>query len=470
MSLTPVQQKAYDSVQSQLHEGFLGDVNEDNLNSVKDTLKGLNAADADAVIDEMAKNGQLQRLADESNDSEFLGMGQDGYSPDQMRDLFNDLAGKLDGDSLAKVHNAWAQAEDGDTEFDRVTMLADSIASHGSPQAKLDYINAIKANSTDGKGLTHAPLGGDVNTRMVDGEAAAIGKVLGSMRGANAEAAFRALSPDQLKAVLKTGIDETDTYAPATIASTFDTKGYENVMKAAASMGDADLKAHIINAGAESLRTVRDADDYPALSLNDDALKGMTKAIAGVIDSDTTGVVRELAYNSDTRDGSAMATYAQEMIETGQTEKLADQMAKLQFGNGMNENALTRLDEVTTLPNGQQRRENAGALGYFVGSVYAGAKAHSGDVQKQQEVVKGFLGFLVDKIPVKGPIGPKDGMLGQDLIGQAVKAAINDPGMAPAQRLELAALPQQNGEVAVGDDINSAFEDTLSTVQRLANP
>lgn len=54
-SLIPVQQNAYDSISSRLHESFLNDVNEDDLNSVRETLGGLGAVDADAVIDEMAR-------------------------------------------------------------------------------------------------------------------------------------------------------------------------------------------------------------------------------------------------------------------------------------------------------------------------------------------------------------------------------------------------------------------------------
>ncbi len=471
MSLTSVQQTAYDSIQSRLHESFLGDVNEGDLNSVRETLKNLSATDADAVIDEMARTGQLQRLADESNDGEFLGAGQDGFSTDERRALFADLAGKLDGDSLAKVHSAFAEAEGGETEVEYLGELADAIATHGSTDAKLDYIDAIKDKTTDGKGITHTYFGGGSASHNVDGDAAAVGKVLSSLRGANAEAGFEALSADQLKAVLKTGVDETVTYSGASVTSSYNVEGYKNIMAAAASTGDPDLKAQIVNAGAESLRTVRDADDFPAISLNDDALKTMSGALAGVIDSDTTGVVRELAYNGDTRDGSALAAYSQVMIETGQTEKLADQMVKLQFGNDKNENALDRLDQVTTLSNGQQRRENAGALGYFVGSVYAGAQAHSDDVKEQQEIVSGFLDFAAGKIPIGGGLSASDAALGQDLITKAVESAIDNPGLEPAQRLELAALPlDANGELAVGDDINSAFEDTLSTVQRLAKP
>lgn len=469
MTLTPVQQTAYDSVHSRLQEGFFGDVNEADLNSVKSTLQNLSAKDADAVVDAMAKSGDLQRLADESDDSEFLGAGQDGFSASERRDLFADLAKKLDGDSLGKVHDAFAKAEKGNTEISRLSELASAIASHGSTQAKLDYIDAIADGAGTGS-IDSAGIGGS-SSRSVDGEAVAIGTVLSSLRGANAEKAIESLSDAQLGAVLKSGIDETVNFTGSSVTSSFDPKLYNSIMSATATVRDPEVQARVFAAGAEPLRTVRDADDFPAISLNDGDLKSMSGSLAKLLDSNTTGIMKELTYDSATRNGSAMATYSQVMIETKQTDRLAEQMVDLQFGNNHNQNAVNRLDAVTTLSNGQQRRENAGALGYFVGSVYAGAQAHSGDVKKQQEVVSGFLNFVAGKIPIGGGLSATDATLGQDLIKQAVEAAIKDPGLDPAQRIEAAALPiGKDGELAVGDPIFSAFEDTLSTVQRLAKP
>lgn len=469
MTLTPVQQSAYNDISSRLSDGVFTGVNEDDLNAIRDILGDLGATDTDAVIDAMADSGKLQKLADELNQGEFLGAGQDGLSTDERRDLLADLAGKLDGDSLARVSNAFAAAETGHTDFDRVTELADAVATHASSSVKLDYIAAL-AGGTDGEGINDTYFGGGSSRREVDSEAGAIGTVLGSLRGSYAEQAFRSLTPEQLSAVLRTGIDETVHFSGASVSSSFDPARYEGVMRAAATMSDPDLKAQIFDAGADALRTVRDADDFPAISLNDDDLASMTQSLTALIDSDTTGVVRELTYNSATQDGSALATYAQVMIETGQTEKLAEQMAKLQFGNSMSENAVDRLDTVTTR-DGQQFRENAGALGYFVGAVYAGAKAHSGDVKEQQEVVTGFLNFLVGKIPAQGGVSASDAMLGQDFIKKAVESAINDPGADPAQRLERAALPQNaGGELAVGDAITSAFDTTINRVIRSAQP
>jgi hypothetical protein len=471
MSLSTVQQSAYNDIQARLHEGFFHDVNEADLNAVRSRLSGLNATDTDAVIDAMADHGLLDRLAAESNDGEFAGLGQDGFSVDERQSLFADLAQKLDGDSLATVSNAFAKAETGEDDFRVVTEFADAVATHASSPAKVDYIEAL-ADETGGKGIDSGVL--TRTSHKVDSEAGAIATVLGSLRGSYAEQGFGALEPSQLQAVLATGIDQRTTISSlggaTSISTSFDSARFEGVMRAAASMGDADLKAQVFAAGAEPLRTVRDAQTILTPSFGDDeAMQGMASAMGAMLDSDTTGVMRELSVNTATMDGSALATYAQVMIASGQTEKLADHMARLQFGNGLNENAVDRLD--IAVPRGaQQARENAGALGYFVGAVYKGAEAHSADVKEQQEIVTNLLGFVADKIPVGGGLSASDLTLGQDLIGAAVEAAIADPGAEPAQRLESAALPQRDGELAVGDGVTSAFTTTVTRVERLAEP
>ena len=44
---------------------------------------------------------------------------------------------------------------------------------------------------------------------------------------------------------------------------------------------------------------------------------------------------------------------------------------------------------------GQERSENAGALGYFAGAVYAGAVGNSRNVAEQREMVNNVLGSVL---------------------------------------------------------------------------
>jgi len=168
------------------------------------------------------------------------------------------------------------------------------------------------------------------------------------------------------------------------------------------------------------------------------------------------------------------------MLESGQQDKLGEQMAKLQLGNGLNENAVARLDQSITVPgsNGQTRRENAGALGYFVGSVYSAAASISKDVKQQQEEVTAVLKSvltIVDKAKVGGPAAAAVGTtasVAKEWVQFAVRGAIQDPGSSAATQLEHGALPinSATGELGVGDNVTNAFNTSLDRVQRLAKP
>lgn len=470
MTLTPVQQSAYNDISAKLDAGgVFNTVSHAEVNDVAARLRGLSSVDADAVIDEMARSGQLDRLAEETVDGAWFGNG--GMSGGERRDLFNDLAGKLDGASLASVSRAFAGATEGEDDFNVVTELAGSVASHSTAQTKVDYVGALAAE-TDGQGIDGSGFGGSWS-REVDSEAGAIGTVLGSMSGTYAERAFATMSTDQVRAVLSTGIDQRVNYSGSSVSIGYDVARYEGVMNAAASISNPDMKARIFDAGTDALRTVRDDSGFNVFAYRrDETLQAMTASMGRLIDSDTTGVVRELTYNTETQDGSDLAAYAQVMIATGQEARLGEQMARLQFGNDMQGNPLTRLDE-TVQVNGQERRENAGALGYFTGAVYAGAAAHSDDITQQQETITNVLNSVLTVIDKTSPRGVATAAaLGKVWMASAVEAAIANPGTDPAARLERAALPQDpaTGELGVGDGVTDAFNTALSRVQRTAAP
>ena len=474
MTLTPVQQSAYSNIQTRLDEGTFSDVNEADLTAVRETLKGLSATDTDAVIDAMQGSGLLGRLAEESNDSEFLGMGQDGFDAGERKRLFDDLAGKLDGSSLAAVSTAFAGAETGEDDLDVVTDLAASVGQRATSQAKLDYIGAL-ADSTDGSGISvrlNTSYGSATLTRHVDSEAAAIGTVLSTMSGPYAEAAFGRLSDTALANVLRTGVDENSSNAGTGGGSTFDSARFEGVLRAASTVGNSEagiaLKARVFDAAGERLGAVDDAGKGLGFyAENEDALTGMTASMTELLNTDTGGIMRQLTFDGSTAGGTAMTHYAESMIRTGQTEALADIVVDLQFGNGHNQNPVTHLDQVFRTSGGEELRENAGALGYFLGSVYAGAADRTSDVKAQQEEITGLLNFVAGKIPVAGGFSAGDGALGQDAIKKAVEMAIKDVGAAPAQRLELAAMPRDpNGRQIAGDDITTVFRTQLEAVRR----
>lgn len=474
MTLTATQQSAYNDIHAKLDtSGWFNTVTHGEVNDVAARLKGLTSADADAVIDESQRTGELDRFASEAVDGSWFGNG--GYTDGERRDLFTDLAGKLDGNSLASVSNAFAKASGGEDGYSRVGELADAVSTHAAASTKVDYVKAL-AGQTDGKGLSGASFGGSWS-REVDAEASAIGKVIGSMRGSQAQAAFSALSQDQLRAVVSTGIDQSNQYSQSGVITSFDPKGFQSVMNSAASISNPDLKAQIFDAGADALRTVRDTQAVGLAQNSPDrnaTLSAVTDSMTKLLDSDTAGITRELTYNTMTQDGSDLAAYAQVMIADHKEAKLGEQMAKLQFGNDLKGDPIGRLNQTTTV-NGQERRENAGTLGYFTGAVYAGAAANSKDVKAQQEAVTAVLKSVltvVDKAGVGGKAVGTAASVGKEWVQFAVRGAINDPGTTPAQKLERAALPQdpKTQELGVGDPVADAFNTTLSRVQRTAEP
>ncbi|MBO9623407.1 MAG: hypothetical protein J7500_11920 [Sphingomonas sp.] len=482
--VSPVQQAAVDYIKGKLDSsGWFNTTSHGEMNDIRSKLQGLSASDADAVIDELQRQGQLDKFASEAVDGDWFGNG--GYSADERRDLFTDLAQKLDGQSLAAVSDAFARTDDGTDGFNRVGELADAVATHASSYDKVQYVEAMKAKVTGGKDWIESHVF-STESHKADPEAAAVGKVLTSLKGsAYAGDAFKTLSPDQLRAVMSASIDETMTSGMGSPSVSWNAEKFTGLMDAAASISDPDIKARIFDAGADTLRGVRETSGFmgqPVISGKDETMKTIADSLTKILDSDTTGVVRELAYNSETLDGSDLATYSRALMEGGEEKKLGEIMAKLQLGNGLNENPAARLDQVSQVKvaNGgsQDRRENAGALGYFVGATYAGAQSWSTDVKKQQELMTSVLDStltLVDKAKIGGPAATAVGTtasVAKEWTHYAIRWALEDHGLAPAQRLERAALPvdPSTQELAVGDDIRNAFNTTLSTVQRTAQP
>jgi hypothetical protein len=209
----------------------------------------------------------------------------------------------------------------------------------------------------------------------------------------------------------------------------------------------------------------------------DKALASMTAGLTKIIDSDTTGVMRELAYNSTTRDGNDFAAYAQEMLKSGQAAGLGKQMARLQLGNDLQQNPIDRLGVTANVAGtGATRRENAGTLGYFVGGVDAALTSMKASQAEQREfttaLIKSAL-TVVDK--TVGRANPAVGIgasVAKEWVAIGLKAAANDITSNAETRLGKAALPDnpKTGELAVGDDVFNTFQSFRFAIDRHAKP
>ena len=479
---TPVQSAALGVINDKLQTGWFNPVTHADIKTVTDTLSKLNGPDAHAVIADLKAHGKLDQIAAETVDGSVAGLG--GLSTTERAAFFSNMAGKLDGADLATLARAFGTS-DSNHGAPYVEELGKAVATHASPDAKVQFINQLKGATADQSARVTNSLGSSTSVEG-DADAVAIGEVLGSLRGAHAERALALLNPAELKAVLAASIDTTSRTSSVGEGGTmqslaWNASSFNQIMRAGASIGDAHTKAQLFNAGAETMRTVEATSQFipgTAVIGRGAALGKMAAGLTKVLDSDTSGVMRDLAYNSQTRGGAAMSLYAKVMLSAdgaaaGGKAQLGATLAKLQLGNSLNENAYDRLNRTFPAPlSGQSVRQNAGALGYFVGSVYNGADSISKDVKAQQEMITTLLKTgltLVDKAKVGGLAGQVTASTAKEWVQFAVRGAISDPGRSAAQMLERAALPVDpaTNQLTVGDDVRNAFNTALTTTQRL---
>ena len=478
----PVQDAA-NVIDSRMETGFLNPVTNGEIKDVVQEITALPAGQADELVDRLAADGTLDRVAGEVMDGSILGLG--GLSTDERQAFFADMAGKLDGDSLGRLSDAFAGTDGDSGGFEPVTELGSAVATHASPQTRVDYIASIQSGIETGN---RADFGiGYSSSSGTDAEAVAAGEVLGSLRGTYAEDGFRTLG-DDLPAVLSSSIDErlmtVASSAGSSTSVSWNADNYEAIMGAAASMSDADLKAQVFDSGVEILRQVRDTDTViGGLTVmgKDETMARIADGLTNIINSDTTGVMRELTFNAQTRDGSDFAAYAKEMLQQGREAELGEQMGRLQVGNNGTENAVDRLYQSEDVPFTEQTRlPNAASLGYFVGSVHAAVTSIDADVAQERQMTTALLKStlaVVDKAsglggPVTGLTVGTSAAVAKEWVQVAVDGAITNENADAGVRLESAALPvdSRTGETGVGSDVVSAFEDTLATVNRLARP
>ncbi len=463
--------------------GWFNTVTHGETKAATDKLQSLPAAQADAVVDNLARSGRLDRLASEVLDGNIVpGLG--GLSASDRQAFFADMAKKLDGESLAALHNSFTKAagNGGLDGLERGQELASAIAAHASPQAKLDFIRAMAPSTTD---QTSVRGGSNPSTSIAaDPQAAAVGTVLGSMRGASAQLGFAALTPEQTRAVMTAAVQQENTTTAhmggGYMNVSWNAAEFGKIMDAAASMpvnsNNADLRARIFDAGADTLRNVRETNGGPfrigaGTFGKDQTLADMTSGMTRLLNSDIRGTVSELNLNRETRDGSDLGTYAQQMLDQGKERDLGFMLRSLgDYGN--TDRFMTRLNQTRATPDGGSIRPNAEALGYFVGAVTTGAKAQTENIQQQRDsaaLILKFAAIAGDK--ATGPIAGGAITAAGEFINPAMRALIADPTADAGRVLEMGALPvDQRGEPAVGQDVSDAFDGAINRVLRTARP
>lgn len=401
-------------------DGFLGTSRNDHMHEVADTFGGLTPVERDAVVAQLS-DADLKGLADDIDSGGIL--GRQGLSADETRDLFNDLAAGLSGPQLARVSNAFGDRED-------VAAIADSVSRFATTEAKIGYVQAMAGRTTDGLNSDTDVSLGLTTLRASDAEAAAVGKVLGSLSGSSFDRAVSSLSSEQLAAVVKSSADPTTytstTMYGASVSGSYQADTLKGLLEAAATSADASVKARVFAEGGKQLGEIAGSNHLlaPNVTADDEAAK-VRDGLKSILDSDVTGVVRQLETSD--RYGGALSNFVTETLKQGEDgqKAIGGYIAKLQTGEALNENPIARLDAQA---NGYYR--NAQDLGYFAGATQVGVAKVAASNKEQAELIGSIFKSAVGL--ATGPAGPVAGAAVGLYTDAAVKEAVDALGAGDA--------------------------------------
>ena len=481
--------QALTDIRDRMKSGLFNPVGADDVKAVQDIVGGLSKADANAVMQQMSDD-ELRHLAGEVSDTSWIA---GGLNRDEKAAFFDTMAKQLDGEQLARLSQAFDRSQQGSgvgklDSADDVAMLGAAVGRHASTQTKLDFIKAISANGalTDQKSVDGFHMGGSMS-QLSDPQARSVAEVIASMDKSPTAArkALETLTTDQLNAVVKAAADPTmfnsASQAGSSVTMHYDTATFQKLMEVAGKTGNADLKARVFAAGAEVLKEAESGNLFTPV-LADTA--AMRKGMDSLLMSDVNGVIGELASNQETRDGSALATYAKSALNAKEFDQLAEVQVRLSLGNDLKGDPVAQFGTATKAADGTDRYLNAERLGYFAGAMNAATKSISGDAAQQAELTTAVLKSgltLIDKVAPK-PVGV-GASVAKEWVGFAVKAAYQEaikPQTAAEDKMFWAMQPVTPGEilpngeldreVANGTAPRSAFEDTWNMVTNRAKP
>jgi hypothetical protein len=362
--------------------GLFDDVTHGELQEIERAFAGLNPDEANAVFNRLSDDN-LRKWVDELGSNGWFGTG--GFDGGEKTRLFDMLAGKLDGNNL----NRLASHLGGDD----LKALGRSVAAHGSDAAKEAFVRAQAARAeTD------------------PAAAVAVAEVIGSMRNnpAALERTLAGLSQSQINKIVEGATQERWLANPMSGGATvfYDAAPLGRMLDAVASVRNPGIKAAFFEPAAAQLKKIEDAGGTVEtiggiIYSKGDSVNQIRNGLTNILNSDTTGVVGALERSS--RDGKGLTMYVKSMINGGQTQALGEMIARLQTGNGKNENAVRRFGEVRTGSDGRPYYDNAENLGYFMGAVHAAVKDISGDRDKQANIIKNIFGAVLGAVGAKNP-------------------------------------------------------------------
>jgi len=443
----------------------MGDVN-NAVNTVKDRLEqGIfnwdvthgDLTDISNAVNELEpseRNELISRLSDDDikNWTQEID-GLDGaLSAEQRQDLFNKLAEGLDGEQLTRMVEAFDGSPGG------LEALGSAVAQNSSSEAKAAFIEAAKGSINADYRATQGRWG--------NAETTVIANILSSLSNdpATFEQALGSLSDSQLRDVMEVGLGRSYTAGYTYASTSVNPSVTAAIISGAADINDPALKARVFEIGSQQLGIIRD-DTINPMGGADAPASQITGALTSLLDSDTTGVVRELetAY----RDGKGITTYLAEQLDYGGQagqEQIGEFIAKLQMGNNLLQNPATRFMDT----DGDGNYRNAQMLGYFMGGVEAGINIVTDNRSDQANLIatvfKGFVGAVGAINPGTGVAASGVSTLTDVMVNNAVDGFKNDASNLRDTLTNLAYPRADNGQPFEGEQAETPYDTALLRV------
>jgi hypothetical protein len=384
-----------DDIRAKLARG--GNITHDQLEEIASSFDELTPEQAQQVVEGLSDE-ELQTLAKEIKAGGMFELT--GLTESERCEFIGMLASKLDAKQFRRVAEA----------FGDPATYAMVVAEQGSNDAKIGFINAFKEDAS-----TSSMHG--VDQYGYNDSATAIGTVLASMDAEGLSRAIGhwdemgnyqqdgALSAEQLKTILEAGLGSVTHAMSAPPITTYYPSILNNILDNVADNGDVRMKAEVFSTASGILEGVQGL--HP---INGVLYTNQTQTATAIgthmnvlLRSDTAGIIDYLEYKYV--DGTAITTFAQQMLADGNTQGLGELLKVLMERNLYDE-------------------DNARDLGYLLGAIRAGLNDLNADKETQIELYAGLLGALAGSVPWFGELvgftteqGAKDlfrSMLGND--------------------------------------------------------
>ena len=434
------------------------DVTHGDLETIQNTFRDLNSAEANEAFRGLSDD-DLKRWTSELSGT--IG----GYSSEEKQQLFNDLAGKLDGKNLAKFAEILGTKDNpADGSEENVEALSRAIAGNASPEAKVEFVKTLAASASDN-----------------EQNALAIAEVIGGLKDnpAALKEALGALDDKQLKAVVNAATKEeyNASLMGGTGTMSFDAAPLRRMLDAAATSDDPRLKARVFDVAGQRLKEIEEPGlltNITAPSIDrSSAAREIREGLTNILNSDTIGVTTALENDNK---GQGLKAYVKSMLNTGNEadQKIIGTMiSRLLTGNDNKENQIARFERQVPGTTGLLYNQNARTLGFFAGAIHSATASMAGDRAKQANVIKNVFGAAAGIIGGVFPAAaaPAAGVTG--LTNQAVDevvSSMDDEGYDLRDGLLKLTMPRDaNGHLYTGparDSYDAAFAATAARNNR----